>query len=76
MGKRRRRKTKAPQPNGNGDLVRAVVAARLLGFDARTVRGYVRRKVWSGRVVAGRVYVHRSVVEALRDRGSPDVSMG
>lgn len=70
------KKRKSPQPNGGGgDLVRAAVAARLLGFDVRTVRAYVRRRVWSGREIDGRTYVHRSVVEALRDRGAAEVSL-
>jgi len=74
------KKKRSPPRDRGGDLVRACVVARLLGFDERTVRGYVERKVWSGRIIdAGderRFYVHRSVVEALRDRGTPDVSIG
>lgn len=77
MAKRRRKKKRPPpQPKRGGDLVRAVVVAETLGLDARTVRGYVERRVWGGKRIGTRVYVFRSVFESLRDPGSPDVSLG
>jgi hypothetical protein len=77
MPPKAKRKKKVPaKPKRRGDLVRAVVVAELLGLDARTVRRYVQRKVWSGVSIGERVYVHRSVVDAMRDRGAgPDVSI-
>lgn len=55
--------------------MRAAVVARVLGFDVRTVKSYVRRRVWSGREIDGRVYVHRSVVESLRDRAGAELHL-
>lgn len=58
-----------------GELVRVGHVARVLGWDIKTVRKYVKNGTLRGKKVGGRLYVERSAFEALRDsRAEPSLT--
>lgn len=55
-------------------LISAPIAARLLGFDARTIRAWVRRGELDGEIILGNYYVDRSaLLRLLRKENMPNL---
>lgn len=55
-------------------LITAPIAARLLGFDARTIRKWVRRGEMDGEIILGQYYVDRAaLLRLLRRENMPSI---